>query len=110
MEASKVEISKTELSGIELSLELVEYVAELSRIKLDNEQTVKMQKELSAVIDYMNVLNNIDTTDVEPLSHVFAINNVLRKDEVKESFDRELLLKNAPVHTEESVVVPKTVE
>lgn len=95
---------------MQITKELVEYVATLSRIKLDDAQAEKMQAELGAVIDYMEVLNKLDTTDVEPLSHVFSITNVMREDEVVPSADREQLLKNAPEHTDETFVVPKTVD
>ena len=95
---------------MKITKELVEYVATLSRIKVDDEFKEKMEHELSAVVDYMDILNQVDTTDVEPLSHVFSINNVMRKDEVVPSFDRSELIKNAPKHTDETVVVPKTVE
>lgn len=95
---------------MEITKDLVAYVAELSRIKLDDEQAEKMKKEIGEVVKYMEVLNTLDTTGIEPISHVFDVHNVLRKDEVANSYDREELLKNAPQHTEESVVVPKTVE
>ncbi len=93
-----------------ISEELVRYVAELSRIRLDGEQTEKMKEELSAVIAYMDVLSGLNTDGTEPLSHVFPINNVMRGDEALASYDRAALLKNAPEHTDETVIVPKTVE
>lgn len=95
---------------MQITKELVEYVAELSRIKLDEASTEKMQKELGAIVDYMEVLNKLPTDGVEPLSHVFGITNVMREDTVKESYDRDEILKNAPERTEETFVVPKTVE
>lgn len=93
-----------------ITKELVEYVAELSRIKLDEQSCDKMEKELGAIVEYMEVLNKLDTDGVEPLSHVFNITNVMREDEVKESYDRAEILKNAPESTDETFVVPKTVE
>jgi len=93
-----------------ITKELVEYVAELSRIKLDEQSAEKMEKELGAIVEYMEVLNKLDTDGVEPLSHVFNITNVMREDEVKESYDRADILKNAPERTDETFVVPKTVE
>lgn len=96
--------------AMKITKELVEYVASLSRIKLDEASIDKMKNEIGAVVDYMEILNQVDTKDVEPLSHVFSINNVMREDVVKESFDRDSLIENAPEHTEETVVVPKTVE
>lgn len=95
---------------MEITENLVSYVAELSRIKLDGGQTEKMQREIGALVEYMDILNTLDTSDVEPISHVFDVKNVLRVDDVKDSYERSELLKNAPIHTEESAVVPKTVE
>ena len=95
---------------MQITNELVRYVANLSRIKLDEKQEEKMQSELAAVIEYMEVLNQLDTENVEPLSHVFSITNVMRNDEVKPSYDRDELLKNAPDHTDETFIVPKTVD
>lgn len=95
---------------MQISKELVEYVANLSRIKLDDKQSEKMQSELASVIEYMEVLNKLDTDKIEPLSHIFNITNVMREDSVKASIDRDELLKNAPEHTDETFVVPKTVD
>ena len=95
---------------MQITKELVEYVAELSRIKLDEASTEKMQKELGAIVNYMEILNQLDTENVEPLSHVFNITNVMREDEVTASYDREDILRNAPEHTDETFIVPKTVE
>ena len=95
---------------MQITKELVEYVAELSRIKLDERSTEKMQKELGAIVDYMEILNQLDTENVEPLSHVFSITNVMREDDVKPSYDRADILQNAPEHTDDTFIVPKTVE
>ncbi|MCQ2465662.1 MAG: Asp-tRNA(Asn)/Glu-tRNA(Gln) amidotransferase subunit GatC [Oscillospiraceae bacterium] len=93
-----------------ITKEIVEYAAALSRLKLDDAETEDMQKQMSAIVDYMDVLNKLDTENVEPLSHVFSISNVMREDEVVPSYDREALLDNAPERNEECFVVPKTVE
>lgn len=95
---------------MQVTKELVEYVSDLSKIKLNEEQTAKMIRELSEIIDYMDVLNRLDTENTEPLSHIFPITNVMREDVVFQLYDRELLLKNAPERTEETFVVPQTVE
>ena len=94
---------------MEITKEIVENVANLSKIKLDEESVAKMQQELGAVIEYMEILNSLDTKDIEPMSHVFSINNVMRDDVVKCSYDRQEILTNAPEHTDETFVVPKTV-
>ena len=95
---------------MKITNDLVRYVANLSRIKLDDKQEEKISGELAAIIDYMEVLGKLDTENVEPLSHVFSITNVMRDDEVKNSYEREQLLMNAPDHTDETFVVPKTVD
>lgn len=95
---------------MQITKELVSYVAALSRIDLEEHEIDEMQAQMSEVVDYMDTLNRLDTEGVEPLSHVFSITNVMRDDTVKPSYERELILKNAPEHTSETFVVPKTVE
>jgi aspartyl-tRNA(Asn)/glutamyl-tRNA(Gln) amidotransferase subunit C len=94
---------------MEISHKTVEYVAELSRIKLDDKQIPFMANELSKILNYMEILKTADTENVEPLSHVFPVTNVLRTDDVQTPFERELLIQNAPEHTSEAFVVPKVV-
>ena len=69
-----------------------------------------MTGELEQILVYMDVLDGLDTSGVEPMSHVFPLKNVLRPDEVVPSGDRAALLANAPVPDEEAFLVPKTVE
>ena len=88
----------------------VSYIAQLSKLKLDELQAEKMQLELSEVLEYMDVLEQVNTDGIEPLSHVFPIKNVFREGVLCDSYDRAVLLENAPAHTESTVVVPKTVE
>lgn len=95
---------------MQITKELVQYVAELSRIKLSEQDAENMQNDLGAIVNYMEILNQLDTDSVEPLSHIFNITNVMRDDKVVESYDRAEILKNAPERTDETVVVPKTVE
>ena len=70
---------------MEITKEMVDYVSELSRLRLDDQARDRMQGELQQIIGYMDVLNTLDTTGVEPMSHVFPVKNVLREDEVKPS-------------------------
>ena len=95
---------------MEITKDMVEYVASLARLKLDESQTAALQKDLGEIINYMDVLNNLDTEGIEPMSHAFAVKNVFREDVVKPSADRAELLKNAPQSDEEAIIVPKTVE
>lgn len=93
-----------------ITKELVEYISELSRIELKADQKEKIEKDLNVIINYMDILNKLDTSDVEPMSHVFSVSNVMRDDVVLPSFDRDRLLSNAPKHNDESVIVPKVVD
>ena len=95
---------------MKITNEMVDYVSELSRLRLDEQSKEKMRGELQQIIAYMDVLNTLDTTGVEPMSHVFPVKNVLREDEVRPSMDRGELLKNAPAADDEAFLVPKTVE
>ncbi len=95
---------------MQITDELIVHLAELSRLKLKDTAKEKMKTELGIVVDYIEILKQLDTDGFEPLSHIFDITNVMRPDEVKVSFLREDILKNAPDGTEETFVVPKTVE
>lgn len=95
---------------MKITKDTVQYVANLSKIKLDEKSTAKMQTELGAILEYMEILNSLNTEGIEPMSHIFSITNVMRDDEISESYDREELLNNAREHTDESFVVPNTID
>ena len=95
---------------MKITEELVDYISELSRLKLPEEEKEKMTGELERILAYMDVLSALDTGGVEPMSHVFPVKNVLREDEVIPSFDRSELLKNAPASDGEAFLVPRAVE
>ncbi|MFC1541615.1 Asp-tRNA(Asn)/Glu-tRNA(Gln) amidotransferase subunit GatC, partial [Candidatus Latescibacterota bacterium] len=61
-------------------------------------------------LGYFDKLSEIDTEDVEPLAHILPVKNVMRKDEVKPSLDRETALKNAPKQERGYFVIPKVIE
>lgn len=95
---------------MKITEEMVDYVSILSRLKLPQEEKERMTGELEQILVYMDVLDGLDTSGVEPMSHVFPLKNVLRSDEVVPFGDRAELLANAPVPDEEAFLVPKTVE
>ena len=90
--------------------ELVDYVAALSRLEISGGQKEKLAADMGEIVAYMDVLNELDTAGVEPMSHVFPVTNVWREDEGIPSYDRTALLKNAPRRDDECFVVPQTVE
>lgn len=93
-----------------ITTEMVDYISDLSRLRLPQEEKKRMTGELQGILAYMDVLNTLDTSGVEPMSHVFPVKNVLREDEVVPSGDRSELLKNAPASDGEAFLVPKAVE
>ena len=94
---------------MEITEKLVEHVADLAQMQLDDAQKVLMCGELSKILGYIDALNTVDTAGVEPISHLFPVTNVMRPDIRTESSDRAALFRNAPEHTEEVFVVPRTV-
>ncbi len=80
---------------MKITKEMVEYVAALSRLKLSDQEKTEVQKDLGSIIDYIDMLNNVDTTDIEPMSHTLQL-KTFQKRRSTPFFDREELLKNAP--------------
>lgn len=95
---------------MKITEEMVDYIALLSRLKPDGEERERLRDQLEKIVSYMDVLNTLDTADIEPMSHVFPVKNVLREDVVEPSFPREELLKGAPGGDKEAYLVPKAVE
>ena len=93
-----------------IDMELAEYIARLSQLELEAGEKRDMTAELERIVAYMDVLNQLDTDGVEPMSHVFPVKNVLREDEVTPSQDRAELLAGSPAGDGEAFLVPKAVE
>lgn len=88
----------------------VKKVAKLSRLQLSDAEVEEFTGQLSAVLGYMEKLNELDTTNVEPLAHCLPITNVFREDEVKESLGTEKSLANAPQRDGNFFKVPKILD
>lgn len=95
---------------IEITDQLVDNLADLSRLEFDAEQKVVIKSDLQKIIQFMEKLNELDTTGVEPLLHISTRTNVLREDEVKGSIEREEGLKNAPATDGTFFEVPKVIQ
>ncbi|EFV02379.1 aspartyl/glutamyl-tRNA(Asn/Gln) amidotransferase, C subunit [Pseudoramibacter alactolyticus ATCC 23263] len=93
-----------------ISKEDVTYVANLARLRFDGAATEKMVKELDSVLDYVNTLNEVDTTDVAATEHILPVKNVYRKDEIGESLPNEVALANAPDSENGCFKVPRVLE
>lgn len=87
----------------------VEHVAKLARLEFSKEEIVKFTKQFNQILEYMEKLEELDTSKVEPLSHVIEVSNVLRDDEVRPSYPVEEILRNAPSRTDKFFKVPKVI-
>ncbi len=93
-----------------ISDETIEYVGILAKLELSEEEKEQAKADMGSMLDYIDKLNELDTTGVEPMSHVFPVNNVFREDVVTNEDDRDNILKNAPEEKDGSFMVPKTVD
>lgn len=92
-----------------ISKDVVEKVAKLSRLHLEEEEIAQYADQLNQILDTMAGLQQIDTDGVAPLAHVLPIENVFREDEVGECFTQETVLANAPEQSDGMFQVPKIV-
>lgn len=88
-----------------LDREDVEKVAHLARLQLSPDEVRQFQKQLSAVLDYVDQLNELDLEEVPPTSHAVAQQNVFRDDEVEPSLTREDVLYNAPAEADDQFLI-----
>jgi aspartyl-tRNA(Asn)/glutamyl-tRNA(Gln) amidotransferase subunit C len=93
-----------------ITIEEVEHVANLARLVFDEEEKKKLAEQLGRILDYIEQLNELDTEDVEPTSHVIPMKNVVRPDVVRPSLTRDDALANAPSDVDGLFEVPKIVE
>jgi len=82
------------------------HVARLARLSLTDEETERMASELSGILEHVEAIGELDLEGVPPTTHVVALENVLRPDEVAPSLDRERALAGAPDATADSFRVP----
>ena len=92
-----------------ISDETIEYVGILAKLELSKEEQKAARKDMERMLDYIDKLNELDTSNVEPMSHVFPVQNVFREDVVTNGDNKEATLANAPLRKEDSFEVPKTI-
>lgn len=93
-----------------ISDETIEYVGILARLELSGQEREQAKKDMGRMLDYIDRLGELDTTDVEPMSHVFAVQNVFREDTVTNGDMRDDILRNAPGEKDGMFMVPRTFE
>lgn len=90
-----------------ITLKDVEHVAKLARLELTEEEKIKFTTQLSDVLKYVDQMNEVDTTGVEPMAHAIDFVNVMRDDTVNYEQSKEELMKNAPSEENGFFKVPK---
>ena len=94
---------------MEVNDALVDKLAHLARLKFEASEKEEIKNDLQKMIAFVEKLNELDTSGVEPLLHMTDEINILREDEVKVSISRKEALKNAPQHNEQFFKVPKVI-
>jgi aspartyl-tRNA(Asn)/glutamyl-tRNA(Gln) amidotransferase subunit C len=95
---------------MEVNDAMVEKLAHLARLKFNDEEKQEIKTDLQRMISFVEKLNELNLDGVEPLLHLSDEVNVLREDEIKGSVSREDALRNAPLHDEEFIKVPKVIK
>ncbi len=90
-----------------ITIKDVEHVAKLARLDLTEEEKVKFSKQLGDILKYVEQMNKVDTTNVEPMSHAIPVVNVMREDVVVSENTKEELMANAPLKEDGFFKVPK---
>lgn len=89
-----------------LTRQEVEKVSLLARLRLSSDELDTMTAQLGQIVDYMHLLAELNTDNVQPMAHAIELTNVFRDDAVRESLPRKEALANAPQHDDECYLVP----
>lgn len=92
-----------------VTLKDVEHIATLARLEFTDEEKAMFAHQLNSILAYVEQLNKLDTTSVEPLAHVIELEDAYREDVVKPGVTQEEALKNAPAKTDKFFKVPKVI-
>ena len=108
------ELTKAELARIrdedQRQNRRIELLEDMSKVIQDLVLSIHgLAKDMEQMLDYIDTLNELDTTGIEPMSHVFPVQNVFREDVVTNGDNKEATLANAPLRKEDSFEVPKTI-
>ncbi len=88
----------------------VKYVAHLARLSLSEDEAARFGAQLGQILGYIEKLQELDVTQVEPTAHAIPLANITRPDEVRPSLTCDEALRNAPAHASGLFIVPKIVE
>lgn len=90
--------------------ETIEYVGILAKLELSGQEKEQAKKDMGKMLGFIDKLNELDTTGIEPMSHITKVQNVFREDTVTNGDESEKTLKNAPGKKNNMFMVPKTVD
>ncbi len=93
-----------------ITTEDVSHVANLARLEFNEEETKDFTEQLSRILDYIGKLNELETDDVQPTSHIHPLQNITKPDIVKTSLPRDQVLANAPEAEEGYFGVPRVID
>lgn len=94
---------------MEVTDQLIDHLASLSKLSFSDSEKAELKTDLQKMISFIEKLQELDTTGIEPLTHMGASLNALREDEVKGMISREEALMNAPVKDNQFFKVPKVI-
>lgn len=100
----------TNCNGMDITDKTVDEIAHLARLQFEGEEREAIKKDLNRILDFMEVLNEVDTSNVEPLIYMTDETNVMREDEVKTTITQAQALKNAPDKDSDYFKVPKVLK
>lgn len=95
---------------MKVTMSTIEYISDLARLNLTEEEKGRLVLEMNEITSYVEKLHELDTKDVLPMEHVTSMKNVFREDMVEKSYDRDVVLANAPSHENGCFAVPRVVE
>lgn len=94
---------------MKISKNEVEHVANLARLNLSDDELETMTGQLDTILSYVDKLEELDTSEVKPTTHVFSVSNAFREDEVKDSLSQDEAVKNGPEQNGEFFQVPRVI-
>lgn len=89
---------------------LIDHLSQLARLEFSNQEKQQIIHDLNRILNYIDQLNELDTSQVEPLIYLTDNQNIWREDEVKESLNKKDALANAPKKDSDYIRVPKIIE
>jgi aspartyl-tRNA(Asn)/glutamyl-tRNA(Gln) amidotransferase subunit C len=93
-----------------VSREQVRYIASLARLRFTDEEEERLAKQMNDILGYVEKLDELDTSGVQPMSHVLDLHNVFREDVAETRISRDEALKNAPDADSVYIRAPKVIE